>query len=695
MRRASLNIELENPTPLIPASKFSLQKPSSRQFPYDHIYHEMKKDLGLIYRERKFFRVLFNGEDWGLMDFEEHFGKDFFYNHELSEGPIIKFGDHVGHYLKSRFDLNALVGHPMYEKKVYKNINLEEFRELYSYFEHEWLVKKNYEVFDYESMALELALAEMFGSYHPLIYSNIRFYANPYTAKLIPISSDAEEFLNVEDMPNYLIEALNAHQVYPMLLNNKDFLNYYDRSKKALLDISCEELKVYFNNATSLLKYNSELPCKLIKSNQMIPGKLLHKNLVAVDADLYDYGLNYEKLVLKNQDKIINIIHYSDGHVAVKNLSMSKVRLVNVSSDNMKHKVLLDLEPANDLEGSSAIIKTPLIGNLDSNLYITLKVGDSYIKQKGGFTLNKNTRLFDANIASQVDKYQTGSHVIKRTLIHSNHVTIEKGSVFKLCNTCSMIFKNGVTVNGTKEQPVEFSPISDFIGGISILNKKMGKTRIYYTKIINSTGVESIPYMHDSSLLIYGGRYELSGVTIQNSTAEDMLHIVRSNGSINDLVLNTGKSDGIDIDYGELTLNNASLVNLGGDGIDTSSSTASIRNIFIKKIFDKGISIGEGSKVNLKDIGIQDASTCIAVKDGSVATIVNSTLSECHKYGLMSYIKKDKFGGAQLIYNNTINYEIPYFLDNLSSMVVNGNEYKANGSRSEIDQLYSTGFMSK
>ena len=199
----------------------------------------------------------------------------------------------------------------------------------------------------------------------------------------------------------------------------------------------------------------------------------------------------------------------------------------------------------------------------------------------------------------------------------------------------------------------------------------------------------------DSSLLIYGGRYELSGVTIQNSMAEDMLHIVRSNGSIDDFVLNTGKSDGIDIDYGELTLNNANLVNLGGDGIDTSSSIVSMRNIFIKKIFDKGLSIGEGSKVNVQDISIQNASTCIAVKDESVATIGNSVLKECHKYGLMSYIKKDKFDGAKIIYKSTLDQEMPYFLDYSSSMIVDGNEYAANGSKSEIDQLYSTGFMSK
>jgi hypothetical protein len=267
----------------------------------------------------------------------------------------------------------------MHEKKVYKNINLEKYRELYSYFEHEWLVKKNYEVFDYKSMALELALAEMFGSYHPLIYSNIRFYANPFTAKLIPISSDADPFRSVEDMPNYLIEAFNSHQIYPMLVNNKDFLNFYYRSKKALLDIGCDELKVYFNNATALFKHKSELPCALIKSNQLIQGKSLHKNLVAEDGVLGDYGLNYERAVANNQDKVVNIIHYSDGYIILKNLSMSKVKLVSVSSDDMKHEVSVDLEPASDLENSSAIIKTPLIGYVDNNLSITLKIGNRYI----------------------------------------------------------------------------------------------------------------------------------------------------------------------------------------------------------------------------------------------------------------------------------------------------------------------------
>jgi hypothetical protein len=695
MRRASLNIELDHSTPLIVAKKFSLQKPSSRQFPYDHIYHKIREDLGLIYRERKFIRVIVNGEDWGVMDFEEHFGKDFFYNHSLSESLIFKFGNHFGSYLQSRHGLNTLVGHPMHETKVYKNVKLKEYRILYSYFLHEWLVNKNYSVFDYESMALELALAEMFGSYHPLIYSNIRYYANPFTAKLEPIPSDADPFKKVENMPNYLIEAFNSHQIYPMLINNKDFLNFYHRSRELLLNIGCDELKIYFRNSTTIFKQKSDLPCELIKNNQLVKANSLHKSLNAKEGVLADYGLDYDRVVVNNQDKIVNIVHYSDGYIILKNLSMSKVRLVSVSSDNVEHEVSVELEPANDLENSLVAIKTPLVGYVDNNLSITLKIGNKYIKQKGDFTLNKDVRFNSVNLVSKVDEYQTGKYDITRTLVHSKHVKIEKGVTFRLCNACSMIFKDGVTVSGTKKQPVEFQPIHEKFGGISILNKKMGKTKIHHAKIKNSNGVESAPYMHDSSLLIYGGSYELIGVTIQDSTAEDMLHIVRSKGLVDGLVLDTGKSDGIDIDYGKLSLNNASLIDLGGDGIDTSSSEVDMKNIFIKNIYDKGLSIGEKSKVNIKDVDIQNASTCIAVKDESAATINGSKLKECRKYGLMSYIKKDKFGGAKLVYKGAINKQMSYFLDYPSSMVVNGNEYPANGSKSEIDRLYSTGFMSK
>ena len=51
--------------------EFAVQKPGSRQFPYDTVFHNFNNELGgLSAIRQEFYKITFNGESWGVMNAE-------------------------------------------------------------------------------------------------------------------------------------------------------------------------------------------------------------------------------------------------------------------------------------------------------------------------------------------------------------------------------------------------------------------------------------------------------------------------------------------------------------------------------------------------------------------------------------------------------------------------------------------------
>lgn len=176
--RSSFAIELRDATNKFPMTKFSISKLSSRQFPADLLHQALKVRFGLIDRKMVPVRVHFNGEDWGLMIAEEQWGKDFFVNHKLQEGPIVKFGNDRSQKISEVFKVHSNVSAELKDvgERIAKSINLG----------------NTDAAFDYESIAMEIALSEVFGSYHSLLHSNARLYYDPVQHKIKLITSDQD-----------------------------------------------------------------------------------------------------------------------------------------------------------------------------------------------------------------------------------------------------------------------------------------------------------------------------------------------------------------------------------------------------------------------------------------------------------------------------------------------------------------------
>jgi len=103
----------------------------------------------------------------------------------------------------------------------------------------------------------------------------------------------------------------------------------------------------------------------------------------------------------------------------------------------------------------------------------------------------------------------------------------------------------------------------------------------------------------------------------------------------------------ISLSYGKIT--DSSFKNIAGDGIDFSGSKATIKNVNISSIGDKGISAGEQSTILISNISIENVVSGVVSKDNSNVILENSKITNFQSYGVMSFIKKDFYANSSSV----------------------------------------------
>ena len=98
-----------------------------------------------------------------------------------------------------------------------------------------------------------------------------------------------------------------------------------------------------------------------------------------------------------------------------------------------------------------------------------------------------------------------------------------------------------------------------------------------------------------------------------------------------------------------------SFFNSNNDALDLMTSNIEAKNINIQNSQDKGISVGEKSKINLHNIYIKNSNIGIEVKDNSYVNITNSKL-EKNSIALNLYKKKIEYYGEEEVFLNNINF---------------------------------------
>jgi hypothetical protein len=154
-------------------------------------------------------------------------------------------------------------------------------------------------------------------------------------------------------------------------------------------------------------------------------------------------------------------------------------------------------------------------------------------------------------------------------------------------------------------------------------------------------------------LTFFNIRLENISIDAKNAKCEDSINFINVSGAIDDINVSNSLSDGVDFDFSSLKIGRLTSVNSKNDCIDFSYGEYLIEKVFAESCGDKGISVGENSNVEIKQLISKNSNIGVASKDSSITKIDNAFLKNMN-ICFSAYNKKQEFNGSFL---NIDNYE--------------------------------------
>ena len=174
------------------------------------------------------------------------------------------------------------------------------------------------------------------------------------------------------------------------------------------------------------------------------------------------------------------------------------------------------------------------------------------------------------------------------------------------------------------------------------------------------------------AVTFYESEVDINACIITENSCEDALNIIRSTFDISNLTVSNTFADGFDADFCKGKIEKSRFLNTGNDGMDFSGSDLVIRDCSVERAGDKGISVGEESKVDAIGLDIKNAVLGVAAKDLSFFYIKDLKLTDCEQ-GFAAFRKKPEYGGGFI-------YAKEYTVENVTTLHV-----IEQGSKLELD----------
>jgi hypothetical protein len=669
--RMSLRVELKGDSTILGFKEFSIQKPHSRQFPYDYSYQSTLKALGNLSSAQKFVNLYVNGKSWGVMNVEEHMSKEFLEKQQRKESMIVKIGNedkwvyNVGasepydDYLiaSGAFNISPYGG-----KKYIQDLR---YREILSYISKKQL-HHDLDLYDANSLLSSYVLATLWAQWHTLLDTNHRYYFNPYTLKLESISADQDTYEVLDGLDSIGFSQLPI-QFSKVLLSLEKNNQHLDSTILKIIEESLN-FRYHFETASKYFPVNMPIQENVLEKNAeefqsrmpyyLSPKPVDHRGFLFNDPSISSLELP-TTVQASEFPEHIHFRHYSNGSLEIYNLLPDAVEI---------NKIVFDGSIADDtkyiIPGYSQPLK-PLIIETDFTGFYDQKV--SILSSYQGFereSRNSYTLLFDrvfnplledsfecSNLCvrdGQKYTFSGGSLTISKPIIIKGDVELLAGTHLSFSPNAYMIIEGSITSSGTLDKPVILDATEDYWKGLYIFNA-LKPSYLGHTKIKNLSALEDGLLKLTGAVTFYKADVDINNVEISDVISEDALNIISSRYSLIDNLFSETISDAFDSDFSEGVIKSTSFTNISGDAIDFSGSISLIDNVQINNIGDKGISVGEESFVTIVNSHLNNLRVGVISKDNSDVIIESSSITNFKSYGVMSFIKKDFYSSSSSI----------------------------------------------
>lgn len=698
----SYKIDIKGDKRLRGIEEFALQLPLIRNYTYEPMAARALREVGLISPKNFYVRLFINGKYAGIRHIEEGLSKELIERSKKRYGPVFSLNENEGAvYDENSFDLA--------DKKFWDNTDSDlPSKALFILRESQ----KNPEIFnkyfDTKKWAKYMAMLDTLFMYHGMMPKSVKYFLNPITGLIEPIFYDGHlvkgiwgKDFRLTNMLSSSISQLSSCQpfceniyFFKMLIGEKENINkkfYVDylyflekySSKDFVKSVYRKEWDKLWLERGSIYKEFSKRDAIIhegifpnVGSFQNLEKrfhKIRNELLIAKKrSPIHSYSKSKDLIIVENKASVYPQIYSLfcgtensiDELILFKNIPKSSKPLSSYGCN--LNQIFFSLDNGE----TKYNLKNKLIANPDFN----------------SKAINANINIFDAK--NQTYIFDSKNIEIKEDLIidnkdvifsKSSKIILSNGSVLKITNS-------NININGKVNNPVHI---------LGDNNNSRGSLLIENSNI-------NIGYLNVSDLRapiidlrnLYGGvniiNSNVNGnyLTIKNSKSEDAINLIDSSLKLDYLHLDNILSDALDSDFSKFKINKIICNEIGNDCVDLSFSEGYVGRLDGIKVYDKVISAGENSTLNISDIIINDSEIGVVAKDDSHIKI-NSYNFFNVKVPLSSYIKKSEFGSPSVKVNQSLNNNISSEYISFGSLVeINGQILKGSSSSKKIYDIF-------
>jgi hypothetical protein len=688
----SFRVKVKRKKSILGMKEFSLLVPNGRVSQYNHpisewICHQLEKEEGIISLRYEFVDVTINGKYIGVYALEEHFEKRLIENNNLRDGLLFK--------------PNLAKIHIYNQKKIMVTPALKAQSELLrvlwkSFFIGDIPTSK---IFDIEKLAKYYAIADLVNGHHTHWPGNIYFYFNPITMRIEPIGREWSS--------PYHNEA--QHKSSPLYLNNFQYSPFLHEKlfkdpvfvEKYISTLSKITKPEYLNNF--FRKIDGLLQEKL---------NILNKDYFAYSYSnkyLYDSQLNIKNIINPNLSKSQLAVYYDSFknnilHLTFVNQQSLPLEILSITSDEIdvfnpvgkeivfgdndgKHKLLKFKIPKGVIlekpDLNAMKIKYKVLGTKETRQSIIApwlykereKYADWPIQSDIQYTQRK---FLEIDEIKKLIKFKPGKWKIEKNIVipKGYRLVCDGGTQLDLLKSSTIVSYSPLSFLGSAVSPISISS-SDFSGqGLVVMNVKE-QSILEHVVFEGLSNPSKLGWSLSGAVNFYEAPVVFNNCTFKNNKSEDGLNIVRSRFELNNCYFYNAQSDAFDCDFCTGEINKSTFKNSGNDAIDVSGSSIKLKNVNISLAGDKGLSVGENSKVIADSVVIEKANIAAASKDLSILRINNMSVANS-RIGFAAFQKKTEFGPAKIIAEEVsiTNVDKLHFIENKSTLTLNGKSIK-------------------
>ncbi len=227
-------------------------------------------------------------------------------------------------------------------------------------------------------------------------------------------------------------------------------------------------------------------------------------------------------------------------------------------------------------------------------------------------------------------------------------LVIRAGTAVVMGPGANLFVRGRLMVEGTARAPVTFRPRDPARpwGTVAVLGPGTQGSTLRHCVFSGGSGFVT-PLAFFSGMVSF---YQVRGLRIDNCIFEknhsydDLVHLVYSDARITNSTFREARSDAVDLDISQVSFENVTFENAGNDTLDLMTSEVAVVGSRFSGAGDKGISVGEKSTLAVADTTVADNAIGIQVKDGSVAYLLRTDLTN-NKIHLSSYHKNLSYAG--------------------------------------------------